>query len=124
MLDWFRRFKAGWDFANAAAKKQEIEKSEVSTKTKIAGLAIVDGIRNRKPVCRRCFAIFVPKEYEFAERFQVRANLHIADSAPDPMFCDFCFQSVLAEKNHKWTNVGTSNAGPTNLALRRLIAKD
>jgi len=124
MFDWFRRFKAGWAFATAAAKKQELEGNVVPIKTRIAGLAIVDGLRNRKPVCRRCFAIYTPKEYEFAERFQVRSILHIPDGEPDPMFCDPCFKSVGAEINHKWTNVGTSNAGPTNLALKHLIAGD
>lgn len=124
MLSWFRRFKAGWDFANAAAKKQELLGNEVPTKTKIAGLAIMDGIRTRKPVCRRCFTIFVPREYEFAERFQVRSILRIPDSEPDPMFCHACFTSVMQEINHQWTNVGTSNSSPTNLALKHLIAGD
>jgi hypothetical protein len=117
VLRWLRRFKAGWEFARAAEKKQELEQG-VPAKTRIAGMAIVNGIRNRGPVCRRCFAIYTPKEYEFAERFQVRSILHIPDGEPDPMFCEACFRGVVAEVNHKWTNPGSSNSGPPNLLLQ------
>jgi hypothetical protein len=109
-----------WRLRPAAIKKQQLLNPEGVAK----GVWLMDALLNRKNVCKRCHAIYTPKEYEFAERFMVRSILRVQDSLPDPMLCDFCFHSIQQEVNPKWTNVGTSNAGPPNLALKHLIAKE
>jgi hypothetical protein len=122
-MNWLRLIRDSWNFAKAAQKKQELA-GQVPLATHIAGSALVNGLLNRQPVCRRCLSWYSPKEYPFEVWFQVRSILRVQDHLPNPMFCDNCIQSILQETNRKWTNVGTSNSGPPNLALQRLIAKE
>jgi len=122
----FRRLKAAWQAARqyeeAAQKKEEV--LGVPINTRVAALALVNGFLNRENVCRTCLARYKPRERDFAEKFQVRAILRIPDNQPDPMFCDACWDAVVMSYNRQQSNVGTSNSGPPNLALRRLIAKE
>ena len=117
-----KRLRQAWHYAKAADKKEQLV--GVPIKTRIAGMALVNGLLNREHVCRLCFSRYTPKQREFAEKFQVRAILRIPDCEPDPMYCDACFETTVSSYNRLQTNVGTSNCGPPNLALRRLIAKE
>lgn len=123
MLTFLERLRTAWRYAKAAEKKDELE-GKVPASTRLAGLALVRGLMNREAICHRCFNRYTPKEREFAERFQLRSILQIPDSVPDPMFCDYCWAVSVESFNRFQTNVGTSNCGHGNLALRRLIAKD
>lgn len=121
-MKWLRARWGSWKRRAAALKKQELivrDNPEAIAK----GYWLMDALLNRKAVCKRCYEIYVPQEYEFAERFIVRSILHTPDSEPDPMLCDFCFHSVMTETNQQWTNIGTSNCGPPNLLLRRSVEK-
>jgi hypothetical protein len=122
-MNWLRLIIDSWNFVRAAQKKQELA-GKVPLATQIAGSALMDGLLHRKTVCRRCLNWYTPSEHPFEERFLVRSVLRVQDHLPDPMLCDFCFNSVMQETNRQMTNVGTSNSGPPNLALRRLIARE
>ena len=122
MFGFIRRFRIAWAYAKAAERKQQLaaETEDVPIKTKIAGMALVNGLLNREAVCTRCFNRFMPQERDFADKFQLRAILMVPDSAPEPILCDYCWDTTIASYNRQTSNVGTSNHGPPNLALRRL----
>ena len=86
----------------------------------IAGQAILIGIAERKPICRYCFRVYVPKPHSFAETFQVRSILMIPDSELDPMLCEECFTNVTAVFNRQAANIGTSNSGHPNMILKKI----
>jgi hypothetical protein len=112
----FQRLRNLINFSRAAQAKQD---PVVPASTFVAGMALVNGLLGRKPVCTRCFSVYAPKAYEFAERFRVRSILAVPDALPDPMLCDSCFNSVMQEYNRQSPNVGTSNASHSNLVLHR-----
>ena len=122
MWRWLKGYLrlGGYKHRAAALKKQDVLQLKAAER---AGFFLMDGLLNRKNICKRCYNIYVPKDYEFGERFMVRSILRIPDSEPDPMLCDFCFNSIMQETNQQWTNIGTSNSGPPNLILRRSIEK-
>lgn len=86
----------------------------------IKARGIIEAINERREVCRQCFQPFTFKDRSFPEWFQLRAILLIPDSQPNPMICDDCYDKVVGSYNQQWTNIGTSNSGPTNLALQKL----
>jgi hypothetical protein len=118
---WLRL--GGWKYRAAAQKKQELLARD-NPQAVALGLSLMDALFNRKNICKRCHTIYIPREYDFPQRFAVRSILHIQDSLPNPMFCDYCFNSIQQEYNRFQNNVGTSNSGPPNLALKHLIAKE
>lgn len=127
MFAWLRRLKLALEFIKANEERERVlarEKGSTPAATKIAGLRLVNGLRNREAICTRCFTEYKPKQREFADRFQLRSILQIPDSTPDPMLCDYCWAVTIESFNRFQSNVGTSNAGHSNIALRRLIAKD
>ena len=93
---------------------------QASLAAMIAGQAILIGLAERKNICRSCFRVYDSKPHTFAEMFQVRAILMIADKEPDPMLCEDCFTNVSAVFNRQATNVGTSNSGHANMVLKHL----
>ena len=123
LMKWLRKRLSSWKLRAAAQRKEELLALEQNRRAEAHGFWLINALLNRKAVCKRCFSIYIPKEHEFAERFLVRSILRVPDSEPDPMLCDFCFESIQHETNRQWTNIGTSNAGPPNLVLRRSIEK-
>lgn len=82
--------------------------------------AILRGLRAGK-LCRNCLSPFDAKPRDFSDRFRLRAIMMIPDSEPDPALCPTCFEISVGTFNADATNVGTSNSGPPNLALQKLM---
>lgn len=45
----------------------------------------------------------------------------IPDAVLDPPICHECYYAAIGAYNRNVTNVGTSNSGHDNMALRRLL---
>jgi hypothetical protein len=118
MFKRFRRWQETRRLKRTALKA--LSDPQASVAAMIAGQAILIGLAERKPICRHCFKMYELKPRTFAEMFQVRSILMIADRELDPMLCDDCFVNVSAVYNPQATNVGTSNAGHVNMVLQKL----
>jgi hypothetical protein len=114
LKSWFEAFKL------AREAKRILDTPEAQMGASLHARVILTALAERKPVCRHCLQKYEPKLRTFPERFQLRNILHIPDSEPDPMLCDFCFDIAVQTYNPQATNIGTSNAGPANLALQKL----
>ncbi len=82
--------------------------------------AIEAALAEGKPLCRQCFNMYVPHPWPRGAMFECRSILMLPDCEPDPMLCDACFGAIVSSFNRQATNVGTSNASATNLALAQL----
>lgn len=123
-MKWLKALWQNWKRKDAALINARLLAEQRQQRLAEAlGFNLMDALLNRKNVCKRCFKIYTPTQYEFGERFFVRSILHVPDSEPDPMLCDFCFNSIQQEVNQQMTNIGTSNSQPPNLVLRRSVEK-
>jgi hypothetical protein len=113
----FKRWMETWRLRQTALKT--LADPQASVAAMIAGQHILIGLAERKPICRHCFRVYDPKPHTFNEWFHVRAILMIADSELNPMLCEDCFSTVTAVYNPNAANIGTSNSGHNNLALKR-----
>lgn len=116
MFRWFKAWLEAWKLARMA--KTILADPNVSASIHVQG--ILAALAERRPICRHCFQPYEVKERTFPERFQLRAILAIPDSELDPMLCDNCFNTAIGTYNPQVTNVGTSNSGHANIALKNL----
>ena len=71
-------------------------------------------------LCRWCLNPVTQMPKSVFEYMQLRAIVMIPDAVSDPPICRDCYDSAVASYNRQSTNIGTSNAGHANLALRHL----
>lgn len=104
----------------ARTASETLSDPQASNASMMAGQAILDGIAERKSICRYCFRSYDDKQHSFTEMFRVRSILMIPDNELDPMLCNECFEIVMQVYNPQFTNVGTSNFGHANIVLKNM----
>jgi len=71
-------------------------------------------------LCRWCLNPVMQIPKSAPEYMHLRAVAMIPDAVADPPICRDCFDQVVGSFNRRATNIGTNNAGHSNLALAQL----